>query len=182
MFARSVLTLLLCTTSTLALAREPIRTGAVYSGGVAPVLLAAHAQDPMSEPVYSPEGEATTGITTPPPQNIRPPKLDMSEWQRERRKLQAQTAVSWIFTGIGIAGAATTMAIFRGCKEADRTRDVDCRQERQLATIGAPIFGALAVASLIPAIVYSARLGRHNRYYSEMARVSVSPGGLVLRF
>ncbi|HEY8376762.1 MAG TPA: hypothetical protein VIK91_09750 [Nannocystis sp.] len=185
MFARTVLTLLLCTTSTVALAGEPLRADATFSGGLAPALLAERtAQDPMRDPTMEQPlyPEERTELTTPPPQNIRPPKLDLNEWQREKRKLQAQTAVSWIFTGIGAAGVATTLAVFRACREADRTRDVDCSQERQVAQIGAPIFGALTVASLIPAIVYSARLSRHNRYYSEMARIQVTPGGLLFRF
>lgn len=215
MLARTVLTLLIFTTSTVAGAREPAQpVRSTYSGGLAPALLAARAADPMddpelteptyndptyNEPEYSePEyrdptltdpstgtttttPSTTTQLTTPTPTNVRPPRLQAAEWEREKRKLQAQTAVPWVLTGIGIAGVAIPLAMLRACNEADRTRDVDCRQERQAAMIGAPIAGALTVASIIPAIIYSTRLARHNRY-SGLARVSPAPGGVMVRF
>jgi hypothetical protein len=212
MLVRSILTLLIFTSSTVAAAREPapLRTG--YSGGLAPTLLAARAADPMIQPppdyddpdygsdptapdpttatdpitgeplTTSPTETTAPMITTSPPQNIRPPKMPVDEWEREKRKLQAKTAVTWVLTGVGIAGVAVPLAMLRACDEADRTRVMDCSQERTTAAIAAPIFGALTLASVIPAIVYSTRLARHNRYYSGLARVGVSPGGLVLRF
>lgn len=187
MLARTVLTLLIfTTTSTVAVAREPLQPGrAGYAGGLAPALLAARAADPLTEPVYSEptttEPITTEPLSTPPPQNIRPPQIQASEWERERKKLQAKTAVTWVLTGIGAAGVAVPLAMLRACDEADRTRVMDCSQERQTAGIAAPIFGALALASIIPAIVYSTRLSRHNRY-SGMARLGFSPGGVMLRF
>ncbi|PCC68390.1 hypothetical protein SAMN02745121_05044 [Nannocystis exedens] len=183
MLVRTVLTLLIFTTSTVAAAREPAPG---YSGGLAPGLLAARAaQSPgTGEPVVT---EPTTPSSvsppsaTPPPQSIRPPRMQASEWDRERRKLQAQTAVSWVLTGIGVAGTAVPLVLLRRCDEADRTRTMDCSQERRTAAIAAPIFGALTLASIIPAIIYSTRLARHNRY-SGMARFNVTPGGVQIRF
>ncbi|MDC0716342.1 hypothetical protein [Nannocystis bainbridge] len=187
MFVRTVLTLVLFTTSTVAVAREPVppvRSG--YAGGLAPVLLAARTpQSPdTSEPVLT---EPTTPSSvsppsaTPPPQSIRPPRIQAHEWERERRKLRAQTAVSWVLTGIGMAGTAVPLGMLRRCDDLDRTRAVDCSQERRTAAIAAPIFGALTLAAIIPAIIYTTRLSRHNRY-SGMARLGASPGGLLIRF
>lgn len=184
MLVRTVLTLLIFTTSTVALAREPAPARAGYSGGLAPALLAARAVDPMTEPVYSEPttpSSASPPLTTPPPQNIRPPRMQATEWEREKRKLQAQTGVSWALTLIGVAGTAIPLGMLRRCDEADRTRVMDCSQERRTAAIAAPVFGALTLAAIIPAIVYSTRLTRHNRY-SGMARLGVSPGGVLIRF
>lgn len=184
MLVRTVLTVLIFTTSTVAVAREPAPIRPGYSGGLAPALLAARAVDPVTEPVYSEPttpSSASPPLATPPPQNIRPPRIAADEWQREKKKLQAQTAVSWVFTLIGLTGTAVPLAVLRRCDEADRTRVMDCSQERRTAAIAAPVFGALTIASIIPAIVYSSRLARHNRY-SGMARFNVTPGGVLIRF
>lgn len=185
MLVRTVLTLLIFTTSSVALAREP---GPVrgYSGGLAPGLLAARAAQSSAtgEPVYSEPGTPSSvspPSATAPPQSIRPPRMQASEWEREGRKLKAQTAVSWVFTAIGVVGTAVPLAMLRRCDEADRTRMMDCSDERRTAAIAAPLFGALTLASIIPAIIYSTRLSRHNRY-SGMARFNVSPGGVQIRF
>ncbi|WAS96816.1 hypothetical protein [Nannocystis punicea] len=184
MLVRTVLTLLIFTTSTVALAREPAQP-VRYSGGLAPRLLAARtAQSPgTSEPVLtepSTPSSVSPPSATPPPQSIRPPRIQASEWERERKKLQAQTAVSWVFTSIGVVGTAVPLALLRRCDET-HARHADCNGERQTAAVAAPIFGALTIASIIPAIVYSARLARHNRY-SGMARFNVTPGGVQIRF
>ncbi|MCY0987830.1 hypothetical protein OV203_11895 [Nannocystis sp. ILAH1] len=185
MLVRTVLTLLLFTTSTVAAAREPAPVRG-YSGGLAPGLLAARAaQSPATgEPVLtepSTPSSVSPPSATPPPQSIRPPRMQASEWEREGRKLKAQTAVSWVLTTVGVVGTAVPLAMLRRCDEADRTRVMDCSDERRTAAIAAPIFGALTLASIIPAIIYSTRLSRHNRY-SGMARFNVTPGGVQLRF
>lgn len=205
MLARTVLTLLIFTTSTVAGAREPAQpVRSTYSGGLAPALLAAQPltepetteptyneptyNEPMTEPgltdptLTEPTTPSTTSpLVTPEPRNIRPPRLQAAEWEREKRKLQAQTAVTWVLTGIGIAGTAVPLALLRACDEADRVRERDCSQERQTAMIASPIFGALTVASVIPAIIYSTRLSRHNRY-SGLARITPTGNGIMIRF
>lgn len=143
----------------------------------------ARAQAPPPELVRvgregpSPPERAPPALAVPPP-DLEPPALSEQVWRWQLRRLKIQTAVSWTFAAIGLAGLVVPIAILSRCPEdggLDR-----CPHGRE-ALIAAPIFGTLALASLIPAIIYTDRLVYHQRP-ERAPQLKMSAGGLVLRF
>lgn len=107
-----------------------------------------------------------------------PPAVPEHVWQTQLRRLRVQTAVSWTLAAVGITGLIVPIALVSRCDEDARFRE--CPEGRG-ALIAMPIFGALALASLVPAVIFTDRLVYHRRP-ERRVRMAVSPNGIELRF
>lgn len=169
MLARSCLTLLLCCTTTLAAAKEPAQ---VAEG---PALAARKT---------APEGEPAPILGTRAP-DITPPDM-RRDWKTEQRFLQAGTGASWVLAGLGSIGFIVPLAMLNRCNQANEAGAmVDCSQERRTAGVMAPILGVLTLAALVPAVMFTRRLVKHDDKRPgkrATARLGVTPGGLSLQF
>lgn len=169
MLARSCLTLLLCCTSTLAMAKEP----AMRAEGPAPLALRRTAE---------PAPEAGPILRNAP--DLTPDRMQR-DWKTEQRWLQAGTGVSWVLAGLGTIGFIVPLSMLSRCNRAqDAGAILDCSQERRTAGVMAPILGVLTVAAIIPAVMFTRRLVKHDdkRPNRQSARLGVTPGGLSLQF
>src|SRR5690606_7870043 len=111
---------------------------------------------------------------TPP--DLVPPVVPERVRRAERRRLKLQTGLSWTFTAIGLVGLAGSLVLLGTCDE----RGESCAF-RQQALIAAPIFGVVAAASAVPAVIFTDRLYYHGVPDREL-QIGLSAGGLVLRF
>ncbi|MCY1055334.1 hypothetical protein [Nannocystis sp. SCPEA4] len=175
MLARSCLTLLLCCTSTLAAAKEPAQVAAAQGPVARP--LAARNVEPANQPTpLIPPGREPDLV---PPDYKR-------DWQSEQRFLQAGTGVSWALAGLGTIGMAIPLGMLNRCNQAaDRGAMIDCSQERRTAGIMAPILGVLTIAAIVPAVMFTRRLVKHdNKKPGKQRRTAfgVNAGGLALQF
>jgi hypothetical protein len=107
-----------------------------------------------------------------------PPVVPERVWRAQLRRLKAQAAVSWTFAAIGLVGLAVPIVMLSRCEGDAQLRE--CPHWRG-AVIAAPIFGTLALASLVPAVIFTDRLVYHRRP-ERRPRLGMSSGGLVLRF
>lgn len=106
---------------------------------------------------------------------------DLAEkaWQRQYRRLRAQTGVSWSLTAVGILGVTIPLAQLAKYPTESEFVLPDAGFA-EIITI--PIFAALTAAALVPAIIYTGRLVRHRRHRPMHTRLHLAPGGVVLRF
>lgn len=174
MFIRSCLTLLIYTTSTLALARE---------------LPADARAAPKAPTIPSPAlALAPSGATAPGPASssmepdLTPPRA-RRDWKTEHRWLQTGTGVTWSLVGLGVIGFIVPLGMLGSCNRAADAPNatVDCSMERRTVGVSAPIIGVLTLASLVPAILFTRRLVRHQKE-RHTARLRIAPGGLALAF
>lgn len=107
-----------------------------------------------------------------------PPAVPEHVWQAQLRKLRMQTAVSWSLAAVGLTGFLVPLALLSRCAEDASFRD--CPEGRG-ALIMTPIFGALTLASLVPAVIFTDRLVYHRRP-ERRVRMTWSAGGVVVRF
>ena len=173
MLARSCLTLLLCCTSTLAAAKEPAQVAATQAPIARP--LAARNVEPANQ----------SGLISPGKEpDIVPPDYKR-DWKTEQRFLQAGTGTSWVLAGLGTVGLIVPLAMLSRCNNAqDAGAMIDCSQERRTAGIMAPILGVLTVAALVPAVMFTRRLVKHDNKKPGKQRTAfgVNAGGLQLQF
>lgn len=176
MLARSCLTLLLCCTSTLAAAKEPAQVAAAQAPVARP--LAARNVEPASQPGNQP------GLMPGKEPDIVPPDYKR-DWKTEQRFLQIGTGASWALAGLGTIGLIVPLAMLSRCNNAqDAGAMIDCSQERRTAGIMAPILGVLTVAAIIPAVMFTRRLVKHDNKRPDKRRTAfgVGAGGLQLQF
>lgn len=102
------------------------------------------------------------------------PRPPLSPWQRQHRRLQIQTGVSWGFVGVGLVGTAGALGSLLSCRRGDF-----CEPIGELVAV--PMFAVLTAAALVPAIIYTDRLVEHRRR-RPAARLKFSPVGLVFSF
>lgn len=175
MLIRSCLTLLLYTTSTVALAL-PAEGPRVRVAAPPPTILAA-----PSGATAPPRSDGAAPLA--PLERDLTPSGTRGDWATEHRWLQAGTGVSWSLFGLGLIGFIVPLGMLGSCNAAGDQpgSTVDCSGERRAAGITTPIIGVLTLASLVPAILFSRRLARHSRERAT-ARLRLSPGGLALDF
>lgn len=112
---------------------------------------------------------------TPP--DLVPPVIPEAVWRAQRRKLKVQAGVSWTFAAIGLVGVTVPVVWLGLCAQSPG----EACPGRQAALITAPIFAAMAAASLVPAAIYTDRL-LYQRTPERAPTWSVTPSGLMLRF
>ena len=134
---------------------------------------------PDGEPL--PPGTAPTPMVAVTPPDLLPPVVPERVWQAQRRKTKIQAGVSWTFAGLGLIGTATPLVVLGTCGDQHTGSYVRDCPERLASQIAAPIFAALALASLIPAAIYTDRL-MYQRMPERAPQLGVGPGGLMLRF
>jgi hypothetical protein len=113
---------------------------------------------------------------TPP--DLLPPVIPEAVWRAQRRKLKIQAGLSWTFAAIGLVGVTVPVVWLGLCASSD---NAEACPGREAALITAPIFAAMAAASLVPAAIYTDRL-LYLRTPERAPQLGVAPGGLVLRF
>ncbi|MFY0535334.1 hypothetical protein [Nannocystis pusilla] len=127
----------------------------------------------------------STGLISPGKEpDIVPPDYKR-DWKTEQRFLQAGTGTSWALAGLGTIGMAVPLAMLNRCNNAsDAGAMVDCSQERRTAGIMAPILGVLTVAAIVPAVMFTRRLVKHDNKKPGKQRTAfgVNAGGLQLQF
>lgn len=129
----------------------------------------------LPAPGGPPPGAKTPVAVIP---DMVPPVVPERVWQERLQRLKVQTALSWTFAAIGLVGLTVPIAMLARC-EGDAQFEA-CPYWRG-AVIAAPIFGALAVASLVPAVIFTDRLVYHRRP-ERRPRLGWGPGGVVLRY
>jgi hypothetical protein len=100
-------------------------------------------------------------------------------WAKKRRRLQIQTGISGGLVAAFLVGVPMALFLPSTCRDPDP--DFGCGEGygRVYSSI---MLAAAAVVTVIPTIVYGVRLDRHWLDRPVAARVSLSPGGLALRF
>lgn len=144
----------------------------------------ARAQEPPSELVRPdregpppPPAEPPPLLTVTPP-DLVPPVVPEEVWRAQRRRLKIKTGVAWTFAAIGLVGLAVPIAIFATCGEDGGLRQCP---DRRGALIAVPIFGTLALASLVPAVIFTDRLIYRQRP-GRAPQLGLGAAGVVLRF
>jgi len=100
-------------------------------------------------------------------------------WAKKRRRLQIQTGISGGLVGAFLVSVPMALFLPSTCRDPDP--DFGCG-EGYGRIFGSLMLAAAAVVTVIPTIVYGARLDRHWYDRPVSTRVSLSPGGLALRF
>ncbi|WAS97283.1 hypothetical protein [Nannocystis punicea] len=131
------------------------------------------------------EGEPRRVVPTPmvavTPPDLLPPVIPEQKWRAERRKVKIQAAASWTVALIGLVGMAVPLVILGTCGDEQKGSYVRWCPERRGAQIAAPIFAAVALAGLVPAVIYTDRL-LYQRIPARAPQLGLGPGGLLLRF
>lgn len=143
----------------------------------------AGAQAPPTELVRPPEPTEPESVGAPvpaaTPPDLVPPVVPAHVWRAERQRLKLQTALSWTFAAIGFIGVTTSLVLLGTCDEVGALK-AGCPY-RQGAMIAAPIFSAVTIGALVPAVLYTDRLVYH-RVPDREIQLGLGPGGLLLRF
>jgi len=147
----------------------------------------ARATPPSDEVMVRPDSEqppppvAPTPMVAVTPPDLLPPVIPEQVWRAQQRKTKIQAGVSWTFAGLGLIGTAIPLVVLGTC--GDQTTGSYARDcpERRPSQIAAPIFAALALASLVPAAIYTDRL-MYQRMPERAPQLGLGPGGLLLRF
>ncbi|MBL9106873.1 MAG: hypothetical protein JNL82_38515 [Myxococcales bacterium] len=100
-------------------------------------------------------------------------------WADERRQLRVQVGLSAGFTAAFLLAGVLAWTV-PSCNPPPGAPDGYCGMPLARIMVGGALMSAAAV-SVVPTIVFGARLGRHERR-GPVATLQPAPGGLTLRF